>query len=281
MHQNRFVAVLARAKQKGIAVGAVNIFNELSADAAVTAAKELGTDLILQTSAGTVEHFGARRLYSMLDAVRQDAGITVAIHLDHCRNTGLGKLCVDTGWDSVMMDFSQLPFEENIEKTMEVAVYAHSRGVAVEGEIGIISGVEEEITSNQGVGAGYEETMEFVKRTGIDAVAPAIGTAHGVYHGEPKLDYDLVEKLGKERTPLVVHGGTGLSAQAFTRLIALGARKINISTLVKNTYLNTIRQLVASGEKYSPIAFDTEVKAAVTAQIRKHLEVFSGLRTEF
>ena len=281
MNNNRFVQVLKDADEKGIAVGAVNIFNYLTADAAVTAAKELGVNLIIQTSAATVEHFGAQCLYDIVDAARKDAGITVALHLDHCRKKELGKLCVDTGWDAVMMDFSQLPFEENIANTREVARYAHERGVAIEGEIGVISGVEEEIAADKEVSANYEDTMEFVRRSEIDAIAPAIGTAHGIYHGVPKINFDLVEKLGKEATPIVIHGGSGLSAETFRKLIEIGGRKVNISTLVKNAYLDTIKTLVLSEKKYAPIPFDTEVKKVVTAEIKKHLEVFSGMREEF
>ena len=281
MNNNRFVQVLKDADEKGIAVGAVNIFNYLTADAAVTAAKELGVNLIIQTSAATVEHFGAQCLYDIVDAARKDAGITVALHLDHCRKKELGKLCVDTGWYAVMMDFSQLPFEENIANTREVARYAHERGVAIEGEIGVISGVEEEIAADKEVSANYEDTMEFVRRSEIDAIAPAIGTAHGIYHGVPKINFDLVEKLGKEATPIVIHGGSGLSAETFRKLIELGGRKVNISTLVKNAYLDTIKTLVLSEKKYAPIPFDTEVKKVVTAEIKKHLEVFSGMREEF
>ena len=281
MKNNRFMNVLLKAKEENIAVGAVNIFNYLTADAAVTAAKELGVNLIIQTSAATVEHFGAQCLYDIVDAARKDAGITVALHLDHCRKKELGKLCVDTGWDAVMMDFSQLPFEENIANTREVARYAHERGVAIEGEIGVISGVEEEIAADKEVSANYEDTMEFVRRSEIDAIAPAIGTAHGIYHGVPKINFDLVEKLGKEATPIVIHGGSGLSAETFRKLIELGGRKVNISTLVKNAYLDTIKTLVLSEKKYAPIPFDTEVKKVVTAEIKKHLEVFSGMREEF
>lgn len=281
MQDNRFLQVLREAEEKKIAVGAVNIFNYLTADAAVTAAKELGVNLIIQTSAATVEHFGAQCLYDIVDAARKDAGITVALHLDHCRDKELGKLCVDTGWDAVMMDFSQLPMEENIANTREIARYAHEHGVAIEGEIGVISGVEEEISSDREVSASYEDTMEFVRRSEIDAIAPAIGTAHGIYKGVPKINFDLVERLGKEKTPIVIHGGSGLSAETFRRLIALGGRKVNISTLVKNAYLGATKELILSDKKYAPIPFDTEVKKVVTQEIKKHLEVFSGLRVEF
>lgn len=281
MKENRFMKVINDADQKGIAVGAVNIFNYLTADAAITAAKELGVNLIIQTSAGTVEHFGADKLFAMVDAARKDAGITVALHLDHCRKTELGKACVDAGWDAVMMDFSHLPLEENIARTKEVADYAHAKGVAIEGEIGVISGVEEDIVAANEVKAGYDETVEFIKGSDIDVVAPAIGTAHGVYKGVPKLDFELVERLGKDDTPIVIHGGSGLSAETFSRLIALGGRKVNISTVVKNAYLDTTKALVESGEKLAPIPFDTRVFEAVKDVVKKHLAVFSGLKKSF
>ena len=281
MTENRFLTVLQEAEENKIAVGAVNIFNYLTADAAITAAKELGVNVILQTSAGTVEHFGADKLYAMIDAARKDAGIIVSLHLDHCRSIELGKACVDAGWDSVMMDFSHLPLEENIANTKEVADYAHARGVAIEGEIGVISGVEEEIAAAEEVKAGYDETAEFIKGSDVDAIAPAIGTAHGVYHGVPKLDFDLVERLGKDETPIVIHGGSGLSAETFIKLIGLGGRKVNISTVVKNAYLDTIKELVESGEKLAPIPFDTKIKEAVVEVVKKHLAVFSGIKKEF
>lgn len=281
MENNRFLNVLNSAKEKNIAVGAVNIFNFLTADAAAQAANELGVNLIIQTSAGTVEHFGAQKLYDIVDAVRKDLDIEVALHLDHCRNKELGKLCVDTGWDSIMMDFSHLPFDENVAATKELAEYAHAKNVAIEGEIGVICGVEEDVVADEEVAADFEGTMEFVKLTGIDAIAPAIGTAHGVYKGVPKLNFDLVEQLGKEPTPVVIHGGTGLSPETFQRLIALGGRKVNISTLVKNTYLNTTKELMTSDKKFSPIPFDVAVQDAVKAAIKSHLAVFSGLAKDF
>lgn len=279
---NKFIDVLRKADEKKIAVGAVNIFNYLTADAAVEAAQQLGVDLIIQTSAGTVEHFGAKKLYAMIDGIREDAGVKVAIHLDHCRDKELGKACVDAGWDSIMMDFSHLPFEENVAATREMAEYAHKHNVAIEGEIGVIFGVEENVESREAVGAGFEETIEFVERSGIDAVAPAIGTAHGVYKGIPKLNFDLVERLGKAiDTPIVIHGGSGLSAENFIKLIQLGGRKVNISTIVKNAYLDEIKSLSMSGEKMAPIPFDQKVKEAVTEEIKKHLAVFSGIKDSF
>lgn len=281
MENNRFLNALENARCRHTAVGAVNIFNYLTADAAIAAAEKLGVDLIVQTSAGTVTHFGAKKLFDMIDGIRKSAGMEVALHLDHCRDKELGKTCVDAGWDAVMMDFSHLSFKENVAATKEMAEYAHSHGVAIEGEIGVISGVEEDIVSDEAAGAGYEETVEFVKLTNIDAVAPAIGTAHGVYAGVPKLDFELVGRLGKEDMPIVIHGGSGLSASTFDKLIKLGGRKINISTVVKNTYIDKIHELVLSGEKLGPIPFDIAVKEAVSEVVEKHIAVFSGMRDSF
>ncbi len=146
----------------------------------------------------------------------------------------------------------------------------------------MIFGVEENIESAEAVGAGFEETLEFIEKSNIDAVAPAIGTAHGVYKGVPKLNFELVERLGKEiDTPIVIHGGSDLSAENFIKLIQLGGRKINISTVVKNAYLDEIKKLSLSDEKLAPIPFDQKVKEAVTEEVKKHLAVFSGLKDSF
>lgn len=278
---NTFIRIMEKAEENAYAVGAVNIFNYTSARAAMDAAEEIGRDVIIQTSAGTVREFGAKRLFGMIDLLRSGRSIDVALHLDHCTDKELGKECALAGWDSIMMDFSAEPLEDNIRDTKEMQIFAHEHNVAIEGEVGIISGVEEDISSDVAVGAGYEETMRFIEESGVDAIAPAIGTAHGVYKGVPVINFELVEKLGKEKTPVVVHGGSGLSAETFRRLIQLGGRKINISTVVKHAYLDTTRMLMQSDEKFSPIGFDNRVYDAVKAEIKKHLLVFGLLKEEF
>jgi len=278
---NRFIRIMNKAKEHSYAVGAVNIFNYISACAAMDAAEEIGRDIIIQTSTGTVREFGAGRLFAMINLLREGRNIDVALHLDHCTDKELGKECVLAGWDAIMMDFSAKPLAENIRDTKEMRMFAHEHNVAIEGEVGVICGVEEDIVSAVAVGAGYEETIKFIKESGVDAIAPAIGTAHGVYTGEPVLNFDLVEQLGKEKTPIVIHGGSGLSAKTFRRLIQLGGRKINISTLVKQAYLDTVHELALSGEKLSPISFDNRVYTAVKEEIKKHLLVFGQLKEEF
>lgn len=281
MENNRFIKLLNRAQEEKNAVGAVNVFNYMTAAAAIEAADEINKNVIIQTSMGTVKYYGPEKLFGMIDSIRKSAKVEVAIHLDHCTDMELAKKCIMSGWDSVMVDFSRLALEENIHNTREIVHFAHANGVAVEGEVGVIAGVEDEIVSDKSVDAGYEETLKFIDETGVDAIAPAVGTAHGVYKGTPKINYELVKRLGQYKTPVVIHGGTGLSAETFLRLIDLGARKINISTVVKQAYLGKIKELANSDGKCNPIEFDDEVKTAVKEEIKKHLEVFSKMRHSF
>lgn len=281
MENNRFIKLLNRAQEEKNAVGAVNVFNYMTAAAAIEAADEINKNVIIQTSMGTVKYYGPEKLFGMIDSIRKNAKVEVAIHLDHCTDMELAKKCIISGWDSVMVDFSRLALEENIHNTREIVHFAHANGVAVEGEVGVIAGVEDEIVSDKSVDAGYEETLKFIDETGVDAIAPAVGTAHGVYKGTPKINYELVKRLGQYKTPVVIHGGTGLSAETFLRLIDLGARKINISTVVKQAYLGKIKELANSDGKCNPIEFDDEVKTAVKEEIKKHLEVFSKMRHSF
>ena len=144
-----FKTILLEAKQNSIAVGAFNIFNGLSAMAAVKAAEEENTSIILQTSVATVKQIGTKNLIQMLHNIQDHCEIPVAIHLDHCRDPQLARDCIDAGWDSVMFDGSHLPFEENIACTQAICEYAHQHHVDVEGELGAIAGVEDDIISEK------------------------------------------------------------------------------------------------------------------------------------
>lgn len=276
---NLFIEILTQAKEERKAVAAINILNYNTAKAVIEAAERAGRNVILQPSTGTVRRYGVKPMFRMLDGLRKDAKVKVAIHLDHCTDAELAKACVDAGWDAVMMDYSALPLEENIRKTAEMVAYAHSRGAAVEGEVGIISGVEDDIVHDEARFATFEETMAFIEQTGVDAIAPSIGTAHGVYKGVPKLNYELVERLAKESTPIVVHGGTGLPVEAFHKLASLGAAKINISTALKKVYLDTTKKLVED-PAVNPVKLDEGVERAAGELIERHIRVFAGENLE-
>ena len=191
---NLFIDILRDSQRTRTGTASINILNYSTARAIIEAAEQARRDVILQPSSSTVKSYGVQPIFDMVQILRKNARVRVALHLDHCRDTALALACVDAGWDAVMMDFSALPLQQNIEKTGEVVRYAHARGVAVEGEIGVISGVEDEISGGAGSAANYDDTVAFVKASGIDAIAPAIGTAHGVYKHAPKLNYELDRK---------------------------------------------------------------------------------------
>ena len=285
MAENRrsFLEELQEAKGHSYAVGAFNIFNHLSARAVISAAEELGLPVILQTSVVTVREFGTSSLGAMLRQLADEACVNVLIHLDHCQDVELAKACVDAGWDAVMYDGSRLSIEENIAGCREVVEYAHRKGVQVEGELGRIVGVEDavKVSAEDASLAGLEESIRFVRESGIDAFAPAIGTAHGVYKGTPRINFDLVAQLKDAvSTPVVIHGGTGLSEETFRRLIRSGGAKVNVSTAIKHAYLDTCRDYFKDApEKPDPIGFDRVLSHAIKTTARNHMVIFSKDRT--
>ena len=268
-----FKELLLQAKAEAYAVGAFNIFDYLSAKAAIDAANETRTPILLQTSVGTVKKFGPKALFDMLDLLRRDSIVPILIHLDHCTDIALCKTCEDTGWDSVMIDMSEKPLEENISLSAEVLKYAHQKGVCVEGELGVILGVEEEISSDLEKLANYEDSLKFLEGSGVDAFAPAIGTAHGLYKKEVKLNFDLVKKLADNTSvPVVVHGGTGLSDSQFAMLIRNGASKINVSTALKYAYIDGLRNYWSSHQdEYNPIKLNNAAEESVKNTVKEHI----------
>lgn len=271
--------ILAHARKNHYAVGAFNIVNYLTAKAAVEAAEELNQSIILQTSVKTVKAFGIKEMIGFLKPIMEEATVDVALHLDHSTDVEFTKACIDAGWSSVMYDGSQLPLAENIANTKEIVDYAKVRQVTVEGELGAIVGVEDDIVVEEGdhAHAKPEDCRIYLKETGIDAFAPAVGTAHGVYKGEIKIDYDLFEEIdGFSNCPLVLHGGTGLSDETFRRLIKLGASKINISTAIKIAYCQGMAAYTKENpDQNDPLKLDAYVKEGVKNVIGKHIRFFS------
>ena len=222
MRSKTFTEELQYAKMHSYAVGAFNIFNYLSARAVIRAASTLNCPIILQTSTTTVRKFGPQELGTMLRQLAWNAPVNVIIHLDHCTDLDMARACIDAGWDSIMYDGSKLPLNENIKNCREIVPYAHHRGVFVFFVLGRIAGVEDDVKvdADAATGASLDESIYFVHESGIDAFAPAIGTAHGVYKGTPNINFDLVAQLKTAvETPIVIHGGTGLSEDTFRRLI--------------------------------------------------------------
>ena len=235
--------MLNKAKAGKYAVGAFNIVDIMTAKAVVQAAEAKRSPVIIQTSAKTVLLYGCIPLVSAVKDFAENASVPVGLHLDHCKDMGLIRSCIEAGWSSVMIDASSLPFEENIRMTKESVNMAQAKNITVEGEIGAIVGVEDDIHVKEQEAhlADFDQSIEYVERTGVDVFAPAIGTAHGIYKGEPKISFDLLERIAsKVGPPIAIHGGTGLSDEVFKKCISLGGAKVNISTQIKYAFRDSI-----------------------------------------
>ncbi len=272
--------LLTRAVAGGYAVGAFNIVNDLTAAAAIRAAEELHSPIILQTSVSTVKEIGAEHLIALLSDLAKRASVPVAVHLDHCTDPVLVRKCIDLGWSSVMIDLSKASYEENIRITREIVQYADQKGVTVEGELGSIVGVEDDIVVHAGEEglATSEGAEEFARRTRVGAFAPAIGTAHGLYKGTPNVRFDLFDQIKRRVScPLVVHGGTGLSEDVFRKLVAAGAAKINISTAIKIAYCEGMLEYTAAHtDENNPLRVDRFATERVKACVSAHIRIFGS-----
>ena len=270
--------MLEEATKGGYAIPAFNILNHLTVKAVMEECHERRSPVIIQTSVATVKFYGVEKLAAMVKSEAEFYDIPVALHLDHCTELEFAKKCADSGWTSIMFDGSHQSFEENIRLTKEMVDYAKELSVSVEGELGAIAGVEDDISvaDEDAHLADVGQSEGFVKKTGITAFAPAVGTAHGQYKGEPKLDFQRFEEIRKVcgDVPLVVHGGTGLSVEAFRKFIGLGAAKINISTAVKQAYMKSIRKYVEENPKNAPLEFDRFVIDGVRETVKEHIEIF-------
>lgn len=273
--------ILNDAKKGKYAVGAFNIVNQMTAKAAVEAAEQLKTPIILQTSVKTVKQFGMKEMMCFLKPIAEKAEIDVAIHLDHSTDVDFTLACLEKGWSSVMYDGSKLLLSKNIQNTRKIVDAAKKYDATVEGELGAIVGVEDDIVVEEGNSAlaNPDDCREYLEKTQVDAFAPAVGTAHGVYKGAINIDYALFKEInGFSRSPLVLHGGTGLSTETFHRLIALGAAKVNISTAIKIAYCQGMCEYTKENPKENdPLKLDDFVKDKVKAVVTEHIRLFSLL----
>ncbi len=260
-----------KAYEGNYAIGAFNVNNMEIIQGIVEAAKEEKSPLILQVSAGARKYARPAYLKKLVEAAIEDTGLDVVLHLDHGEDFEICKQCIDDGFTSVMIDGSKHPFEENIELTKRVVDYAHERGVVVEAELGKLAGIEDDVnvSAKDATFTDPDQAVEFVKRTGVDSLAIAIGTSHGAYKfkGDPMLDFDRLEKISNllPNYPLVLHGAStvipefvqacnefggnipgakGVPEEMLSRAAKLGVCKINI---------------------------DTDLRLAMTAAIRKYL----------
>jgi ketose-bisphosphate aldolase len=271
--------ILKDAFARRYGVGAFNIVNDLTMDAVLTAAAETRSPVIVQVSVKTVKVMGARLIRLMFEEMASRVPVPATLHLDHCPDRRVIEECIAAGWNSVLFDASNLSYEENMAQTKEVVALAHKTGVAVEGELEAVKGVEDGVGSEEGGAVvALDKALAFIRETRVDSFAPAIGTAHGVYKGKPQINFQRVaEIVAAEPVPLVVHGGTGLSEETFRELIRLGAPKVNISTQLKITMADGFREyLAAKPTEYDPLKLLGGVKKKVVNQVIEFMRIFGS-----
>lgn len=265
--------IMIPAAKEGWAVGAFNITDLLQFEAVIDAAIEKKAPVIVQTSVKPSQFLGTQMMVNIYRTLAESAPVPVCLHLDHSTSIDYCKKCADAGYTNIMIDASKQAYEENIRQTKEVVDYCHAiGGISVEGELGTVGGVEDQIkvAEDEAQLANPEQSIEFVERTGVDIFAPAIGTAHGVYKTKnPKIDFERMATIHKMlnsngiKTPLVVHGGTGLPDDYVAKLLAAGGAKFNVSTELKHTLLDAKWEyLSAHRDEYDPGKLDVFVRDA-------------------
>jgi len=263
--------IMVEAAKEGYAVGAFNITDLLQFEAVIDAAIEKKSPVIVQTSVKPSKFLGTEMMVAIYRTLASSAPVPVCLHLDHCTEIDYCKKCADTGYTNIMIDASKQTYEENIRQTKEVVDYCHQVGnISVEGELGTVGGVEDQIkvAEDEAQLANPEQSIEFVERTGVDIFAPAIGTAHGVYKTKnPKIDFERLATIHKMlnsngvKTPVVVHGGTGLPEDYIKKLLAAGGAKFNVSTELKHTLIDAkFEYISAHRDEYDPGKIDVVVR---------------------
>jgi fructose-bisphosphate aldolase class II len=273
--------IVGRAFAKRYGVAAINVVNDLTLEAVLAAAVEQQAPVIVQTSVKTVRSIGPDLLFTMWRELTKDIAVPVSLHLDHCPDRAVITTCLRRGWNSVLFDGSSLPVEENLRQTVEVVAEARSYGASVEGEIEAITGVEDGIGSDEEAARqSLPVALDFIRKTGVDVFAPAIGNAHGVYRAEPHLDAQRVSDIvAAEPIPIALHGGTGMTDAQFTDLIARGCAKVNISTALKVTYMQSSLAFLRGAEErgsWDPPSLFTATRTAVKDMAADHMRRFGS-----
>jgi fructose-bisphosphate aldolase class II len=258
-----------KAYKGGYAIGAFNVNNMEIIQGITEAAKEVNAPLILQVSAGARKYAKPVYLTKLVEAAILDTGLPICLHLDHGEDFEICKSCIDGGFTSVMIDGSKYPFKENIRITKEVVDYAHSKGVVVEGELGRLAGVEDNISvsAEDALYTDPDEVEEFVKETGVDSLAIAIGTSHGAYKfkGEARLRFDILEEISKRLPgfPIVLHGASSVMPDLVEKINKYGGNMPGAKGVPEDMLRKAASMAVCK------INIDSDLRLAMTAGIRE------------
>jgi fructose-bisphosphate aldolase class II len=260
-----------KAYEGGYAIGAFNVNNMEIIQGITEAALEENAPLILQVSAGARRYAKHVYLMKLIEAALEDTGLPICVHLDHGEDFEICKQCIDGGFTSVMIDGSKHPFEENIRLTKQVVDYAHERGVVVEGELGRLAGIEDDVNVSD-KDASYtdpDQVEEFVERTGVDSLAIAIGTSHGAYKfkGEAKLRFDILEEIQKRLPgfPIVLHGASSVIPEFVDTINKYGGQMSGAKGVPEDMLRKAASMAVCK------INIDSDLRLAMTASVRQHL----------
>ena len=272
--------LLQKAEQGRYAVGAFNCNNMEIVQAIIAAAEAEKAPVIMQASQGAIKYAGIDYITAMARIASDNASVPVALHIDHGTSFEQVMLCIRKGFSSVMIDGSKLPFEENIELTNKVVAVARAVGVSVEAELGKIGGTEDDIHVNarDAMFTNPDEAKEFVERTGVDALAVAIGTAHGQYKGKPELDFSRLEKIRSlVNIPIVLHGSSGVPDEDIKTAVELGVRKVNIDTNIREAFVQACRDVLNSDAgQIDPRKVLGPAREAATDIIREKIRLFGS-----
>lgn len=271
---------LPRAKAEKFAVGQFNLNNLEFAQAIVEAAEEEQSPFIFGVSEGALRYMGMEFTVALARAAAEKSGLPIALHLDHGSSFEVAMKCIRGGFTSVMFDGSHYPFEENVRLTKEIVKAAHAMGVSVEGELGTIGGVEDDLSVDEADAtlAKPEEAIRFYEETGVDALAIAVGTAHGMYTAEPNIRHDIIEEVSKAiPVPLVLHGGSGVPESMIRKAIDVGIAKVNVNTENQVACTAAVREVLAKDDKViDPRKYLTPAKKAMVEVVRSKIRLFGS-----
>ena len=268
--------LLKRAEEKNIGCGAFSVGNMEMVKGAIRAAEELNTPIILQIAEVRLKNSPLHLMGPMMVQAAKSAKVDVAVHLDHGLTFETVDKALELGFTSVMLDASTLPFEENIAKVKTVVEKARKYGATVEAELGLVGGSEDGSCDHGIRCTDPDDAVVYARETGIDALAVAIGNAHGNYPVAPTLAFDVLEKIHeKVDIPLVLHGGSGITDKDFQRAISLGIRKVNIATASFNSLTAHVEKYMASTDKHNFFDLNEAMVQGTYENVKRHILVFN------
>lgn len=272
--------ILQAARKGGYAVGAFNVNNMEIIQAIVEAAEEEKSPVMLQASQGAIKYAGLEYIVALVKVAAEKASVPVALNLDHGTSFEQAMKCIRGGFTAVMLDGSHYPFDENVAIVKRVVDVAHSVGISVEGELGRIGGTEDDISvsAEDAYMTSPEEAKRFAESTEVDALAVAIGTAHGLYHGVPKLDFDRLQQIRDVvDCAIVLHGASGVPDEAIKKAISIGVQKINIDTEIRQAFTKGVKKVIAEQpNEFDPRKLLGPSKEAMKEVVKAKMRLFGS-----